>query len=105
MPLELSINHPDFPKGTPFDVGGVLVENGKSVKLDEDAEQSFVARNGRAVRDWVGDSTTVEVKGTAKFSADAVEKMYPAPALANPGNPYVDEVDEPAKADEGGETS
>lgn len=103
MSVEIAYNNPDFPKDTEFDLGGVLVKNGGSTKLNEDQEQSFVARHGKAVKDYFENSALAKVTGSPKFSAADVKKMYPQPEPIVGVNPYVD--DTPAAATEGGEES
>lgn len=49
--MKVEINHPDFPKGTEFDIGGILVPNFSSVDLDDDAVDAFETRNGHHLRD------------------------------------------------------
>jgi hypothetical protein len=78
MAVEITMDHPDFPKGTEFDLGGVLVPNGKTVKLSDDAELSFVSRHHQAVKDKLGNNEYVKVGGTAKYGPTEVDKMFPA---------------------------
>jgi hypothetical protein len=64
--LKLSFNDSAFPKGTPVDVGGVLVDNGGSITLSEDQEASLVARHGMSVREYFKDSEMVKVEGSTE---------------------------------------
>lgn len=82
--MEVAMNHPDFPKGMVFDVGGILVPNGESVTLDEDQEQSFVARNRAPVKDRLAGNPMIKVTGSSKFSSTQVEKMFPEPTPVVP---------------------
>lgn len=88
MPVEITYNNPDFPKDTEFDVGGVLVKNGKTVKLDEEAELAFVSRHQKAVKDKLSNNEHLTVGGTAKYGPAEVEKMFPAPQASMVENPY-----------------
>lgn len=88
MSVEIEYNNPDFPKDTEFDLGGVLVPNGGKVKLDDDQELAFVSRHQKAVRDKLGNSDNVTVTGTAKYGPAEVEKMFPAPQVAEGEAPY-----------------
>lgn len=73
MALTVKMDNPAYPKGEELDVTGIgLVENGSSVKLDEEAEQRFFAANGMTVREALKDSEIFEVSGTAEYSAPAV---------------------------------
>lgn len=42
----LEVNHPDFPKGWEFDMDGILVKNGSSVKITKEMEEAFPGRSG-----------------------------------------------------------
>lgn len=77
--LEIAVDFPDFPKGTEMDIGGVLVKNGETTKLDEDAELAFVSRHRVAVKDKLANSPNVKLTGTAKYGPSEVAKMFPAP--------------------------
>lgn len=77
MAVEVSANFPGIPKGTPMDIGGVLVENGGSTTLDEDQELSFVGRHRKTVKDQLSGSEFVKVKGSGKYGDKAVEDMFP----------------------------
>ncbi len=77
--LEITVDFPNFPKGTEMDVGGVLVKNGETTKLDEDAELAFVSRHRQAVKDKFSNSKQVKLSGTAKYGPSEVAKMFPAP--------------------------
>jgi len=84
MGVKLSVNFPTTAKGTELDVGGILVENGGSVELDDDQELAFVARHRKPVKDWAGDSEYVKVSGSPKYGAKAVEEMFPEPPAEQP---------------------
>jgi hypothetical protein len=79
MGLEVSFTNEQFPKDYEFDVGGLLIPNMGSVKLDDDAELNFVSRHRQAVKDWAGDSEQVKVTGSPKYGPAEVAKMFPEP--------------------------
>ncbi len=78
MAVEVTLDHPDYPKGMEFDIGGILVENGKSISLDEDQELAFVGRNRVAVKDKLSNSPYIKVTGSPRYGAGEVKKMFPA---------------------------
>jgi len=96
MGVRLSVNFPNIAKGTELDVGGVLVENGGSVELDDDRELSFVARHKKSVKDWAGDSEYVKVSGSPKYGPKAVEELFPEPVA-----PVVEPAPVEPEAEEG----
>jgi hypothetical protein len=68
----LEVNHPDFPKGTEFDLDGILVENGSSAKVDKEKEEWFLSHNGRSIKDiYGGKSEIVKLTGTSELSGSA----------------------------------
>lgn len=87
MGVKISVDFPNMEKGTELDVGGVLVENGGSVELDDDQELAFVARHRKAVKDWAGESSYVKVTGSPKYGPKAVEDMYPVASEEQPVSP------------------
>lgn len=69
MTLKISVNNKQLPKGELLDIGGVAVENGSSVSLDEEQELSLANRVGMPVREYFKDSEDVKVEGTASVSS------------------------------------
>lgn len=69
MPLTVTVDHPDFPKGTEMSVMGLpLVENGSTLELTEDDERSFISAHGVTVVDAFKGSGNASVSGTAIFT-------------------------------------
>jgi hypothetical protein len=66
--LKVEVDFPDYPKGHEFDVSGILVPNGGSTELSEEAEQAFLARKGRSVKDAFKGSANVKVSGTSALN-------------------------------------
>jgi hypothetical protein len=87
MAVRMSANFPNMDKGTELDVGGVLVENGGSVELDDEQELAFVSRHRKSVKDWAGDGEYVKVTGSPKYGPKAVEDMFPQPSAEQPVSP------------------
>lgn len=94
MPLTVKVDHPDFPKDTEFDVGGILVPNGGSTKLDDEQEMSFVARFKKPVREFFENSDIVSIEGSGNLTPAKVKDMFPdedeevavAPPIADEGS-------------------
>jgi len=81
MGVKIAADFPNMDKGTELDIGGVLVENGGSVELDDEQELAFVGRHHKSVKDWAGDSPYVKISGNPKHGTKAVEDMFPAPSF------------------------
>lgn len=103
MPLSIEFNHPHFPKGTEFDLGGILVVNGETTEVEEDDELRFVSRNRQAVRDKLQGHEFAKVSGDSHFGPAKVAEMYPEPEApvavveevpATPENPPVAESED-----------
>jgi hypothetical protein len=101
--LEVKVDFPHLPKGTEMDVGGLLVKNGETTKVDEDAELSFVSRNQVAMKDKL-ESDNITVSGSPKYGPAAVEKMFPPVEPFVEESPYADESANKAdSSNDGGE--
>ena len=73
------MNHPDYPKGTGFDVGGLLVPNGGSVEVDEDHERALVSQHGASVKDALSNNPHLKISGTTTLSAKELDALAPEP--------------------------
>ncbi len=69
MAYKLEVDHPDFPKGFPFDCDGILVENGGSVTLSKEDEAAFLSRWGNDVKHFYGHGTHAKVTGSSELSS------------------------------------
>ena len=69
MAYKLEVDHPDFPKGFPFDCDGILVENGETKTLTKEDELLFLARWGQDVKHFYGHGTVAKVTGTSELSS------------------------------------
>lgn len=104
--LNVAVDFPDLPKGTEMDLGGLLVKNGETTEIDEDAELAFVSRHRQGIKEWAGDSDHIKVSGSGKLGPAAVEKMFPPVEVSTAAtvNPYVEaEKVEPTDANPEGE--
>jgi hypothetical protein len=62
------MNHPDFPKDTEFDLGGVLIPNGGSVTLKKEDEEAFFSRHAASVKEALSGNPLVKIEGTTELS-------------------------------------
>jgi hypothetical protein len=79
MSLEVTLDNPVYPKGTEFDLGGLLVKNGETLELTDEQEQSFVSRHQKSVRSQLSNHQHITVKGKGKLSDEKIEELYPEP--------------------------
>ena len=75
MAYTLKLDHPDFPKGMPFDLDGILVENGSEVEVTEEMEQFFISKNQKSIKDIYGHSKIVTVSGRAAISGKKADAL------------------------------
>lgn len=66
--MKVSMDHPDFPKGHVFDLGGVSVENGGSVELSKEDVAAIEARHGQPIKEALGNSKFVKLSNTTAKS-------------------------------------
>jgi len=69
MSYKLEVNNPDFPKDFPFDCDGILVKNGHAVTVTKEMEESFLAKNGRPIREIYGHGIVAKLTGTTELSS------------------------------------
>jgi len=62
--MKVSMNHPAFPKGFEFDIGGVLIENGSTIDLDAEQVATIEARSGLPIKEALGNSPFIKLGGT-----------------------------------------
>lgn len=105
MAYTLTVDHPDFPKGFPFDCDGILVENGESRTLTKEDEIAFLARWGNDVKHYYGHGTHAKLTGSSELSKKEREEV--APGEVSTGAALDDSellgVDDKATTDEGGD--
>lgn len=71
----LKLDHPDLPKGFECDLDGILCENGGSVEVTEEMEQSFVSKNQRTIKEIYGHSEIVKISGRSELSGKEVDEL------------------------------
>lgn len=84
MGLKIEYKNPAFPDGTEFDLGGILVINGQTTDVDDDAEHRYVSRNRLAVREGLAGNSQLKVTGDALYSPKRVQDEFPAPTEIEP---------------------
>jgi hypothetical protein len=99
MPYSLKYEHPHFPAGTVFNVGGLdRVENGSTLEIDDDMERNFIAARGMTVEDGFKNDPSVELSGSSALDADEMKAMLeayaPVPPLVEEAPVEQDNVDE-----------
>ena len=99
MGYTVKVNHPHFPEGTVFNVGGLdRVPNGDSLEVDDEMERLFIMQQGQTLEDAFADDHMVEVSGSSALDNDErnslLEAYGPQPEpeeLINEGESLVDE--------------
>jgi len=95
MTLTLTFDHPEFPDGHEFDVGGILVENREEVEITEDQERMFVARRRQSVREAADGNQFMKVTGKTTVSTKDMNEIL-VETNTGPTDGEVEETDEPA---------
>ena len=68
MPLEVTYLNPDFPDGKVFNISGLgSFPNGVTVELTTEQEKSFYNRRKQTVREGLGTSGNIHLKGSGNF--------------------------------------
>lgn len=71
MTLKVTITRPNYPADAEFDIRGLgMFKNGKEREITDEEEARYVARFNRTVREALGSSSNVSVKGRATAKAD-----------------------------------
>jgi len=73
--MRVEFNNPEFPEGMEVEVGGILLVNGESVEIDEDALSFFEAREGRSYREALQTVQFVKVDGASFVPSAPVEAV------------------------------
>lgn len=103
MAYKMEVNHPDFPKGFPFDCDGIPIDNGSSTTLTADDELTFIGRWGKDVKHFYGHSKIVTLTGSSELSKKEREAAAPE-ASVSPEPEVIEEMeDSHDTAKEGGE--
>jgi hypothetical protein len=91
MAYTVKYEHPHFPEGTMFNVGGLdRVPNGGTLEIDEDTERNFLYARGLTLEDAFSNDHAVTLSG-----ASALDKSEVSDILAAV-NPVPEVEEEPA---------
>lgn len=72
----VTVQHPHFPEGTVFNVGGLdRVPNGSSIEIDEETERLFVMSHGRTIEDSFKNDAVVSVSGKSAIDSDELSQL------------------------------
>lgn len=83
MGYTVKVNHPHFPEGTPFNVGGLdRVENGGSLNVDDEMERLFIMSNGKTLEDAFANDHAISVSGSSSLDNNEVAALLEAYAPA-----------------------
>lgn len=102
---KLKYEHPHFPPGTLFSVGGLgRVKNGESLEIDDDMERNFIAARGMAVETAFANDHAVELTGNSALDADELaallEAYAPVPVLEEVPASNISTVDETGQTEQ-----
>jgi hypothetical protein len=61
--MNVKFHNPELPSGMEVDIGGILLINGKSMKVDDDELEMFKARNGETLKARFSTNPFVEIDG------------------------------------------
>lgn len=86
MGYTVKVNHPHFPEGTVFNVGGLdRVPNGDSLEIDDEMERLFIMQQGQTLEDAFANDHMVTVEGSSSLDNDErnslLEAYGPAPEV------------------------
>ena len=77
MPYKLEVNHPDFPKGFPFDCDGIPVENGSTATVTKEQELQFIGKWGRDIKHFYGHGAVAKVTGSSELTPKERKEALP----------------------------
>lgn len=79
MGYTVSVNHPHFPEGHIFNVGGLdRVPNGGSLEVDDEMERLFIMSNGQTVEDGFTNDAVISVSGSSALDDDERNSLLEA---------------------------
>ena len=63
--MNVKFHNPELPSGMEVDIGGILLINGKSMKLDDEEIEAFKNRNGETIKQRLSTNPFIEIDGKA----------------------------------------
>ena len=92
MAYTVKYEHPHFPEGTVFNVGGLdRVPNGGTLEVDEDMERNFLYARGLTLEDAFSNDHAVTLSGASALDKSEVNDILAAV------NPVPEVEEEPAQ--------
>lgn len=77
MPIKVSADFPQYPKGMTVAVLGVPVENGGSVELTDEQVQDFETREGKSVNEVLEGHPHLTVEGSHEPQVQGASEPKP----------------------------
>jgi hypothetical protein len=91
MGYKVEFKHPYYEKGVEFEIAGLgLIANGGSINVDADQERSFIATQGKTLKDALQGNGMLSLSGTSELKKEEVEALLPPPPPPEP-EPATDE--------------
>jgi hypothetical protein len=79
MGYTLKVEHPHFPEGTVFNVGGLdRIPNGSTLDVDDEQERLFVMTQGKTLEDAFANDATISVSGSSALDRDELDSLLEA---------------------------
>lgn len=99
MGYTIKVNHPHFPEGMVFNVGGLdRVPNGGSLEVDDEMERLYIMTNGQTIEDGFKNDAIVELSGSSALDQSELDALIEAYGPQPEPVPTVEEepADQPA---------
>lgn len=79
MAYTVKVEHPHFPEGTVFNVGGLdRVPNGGTLEVDDEMERLFIMQQGQTVEDAFANDHAISVSGSSALDDDERKSLVEA---------------------------
>lgn len=76
--MRVEINNPEFVEGTEFDIGGLLLVNGKAVEFSDEDAELYEAKHGQSLKKALNGVRYVKVGGKRSTAdAEATQEVTP----------------------------
>lgn len=98
MGYTLKVEHPHFPEGMIFNVGGLdRVPNGSTLDVDDEQERLFVMTQGKSIEDAFANDAIISVSGSSALDRDELNSLLEAysATVATEETTNTDTEDEP----------
>lgn len=79
MGYTVKVEHPHFPEGEIFNVGGLdRVPNGGTLEVDDEMERLFVMSHGQTLEDAFANDAIVSLSGSSALDKDELDSLLEA---------------------------